>query len=386
MKVLFIISTQKHISGGHYYSLKTIADALVEKIDVAICVIGLNESLILKNLKYKTVFFPFYGLNYLNVYKNLIYLCKEFRPEIIHTFDNNCLSFARLASIKFSVPLLYTKCGGPNPKRFFSFVEYLILFHKENEAFFRNSSIFNKLKIFCIPNRVNPIVSDKKRITKLKKAFNGKFTFIRISRIGNHHEESLIQSINLVKSLCAEKILVSLLIIGYVEDINILQKLQDLAKGHHVVFVTDEYYTINACDLIDMADFMIGSGRGLMEAASLGKILLAPLNKSSFPVLVQPCNFHELFYYNFSNRSILENYSAAENLALIKELLINKEKRDEFEKNSKTYFNDYFNVRSAIVNYIKIYSEVKYIRARHLVDFIKSVYLTIKTNIYWQLH
>jgi glycosyltransferase involved in cell wall biosynthesis len=386
MRILFFISTFKHISGGHYYSLRTIANALSEQAEVAICVIGLNESPVLKDLPFQTVYIPFNGLNYISVCNKVNKLCKDFLPDVVHTFDTYSLCFAQSMSLRHDIPLFYTKCGGPNPKRFFSFVKNLIVFHLENKDYFLQSEEFNYLNIFHIPNRIDSIVPDQGRIGELKKTHPGGFTFLRISRIGSHHEESLIQSINLINALNEEGLSVNLLIIGTIEDQGIYQKLTDLASGPFITFITDKYYTLNANTLIDIGDFIIGAGRSLMEAASLGKVLLTPAKNSKFPVLVQPEIFDELFYYNFSDRTVLKNFSESDNYALIRDLVKNNKKQAEYVNYSFHYFKQYFDVKKVIKEYLTIYSESKVFREKHRIDYIICVLRTIKENFYWQFH
>ena len=92
----------------------------------------------------------------------LIELCDQLKPEIIHAFDKFAAYFARRASVSCNIPWLLTKCGGPNPskrKRFLSPAFYYpcakiqTVFHQDDYNWF-TKRIFKPARTELISARV----------------------------------------------------------------------------------------------------------------------------------------------------------------------------------------------------------------------------------------
>jgi hypothetical protein len=384
MNIVYLIATFKHSRGGHYYSLKSIAGAISRHEKCIVINIGLKENKILRSDLFTTYFIRFNGFNYVSAVLKILRLLGNFKPSVIHSFDNNTLAIGRIISRLFKIPLIYTKCGGPNPKRLFSFVKYMIVFQKENENYIRSLPHSRSLNLFLIPNRIDMINSDPSRIADLKKLIDNRIVFLRIARIGKDHERSLIQSVNLIKKLHNDGFPVQLLVIGYIEDQQIFNNIREKGEDTCVTFLNDDYYTYNANCLVDIADFVIGTGRGLMEAASKSKILLSSIMDAEFPALLTPDVFEELFYYNFSNRSRIQNYSEEHNYNLIKDLVADSQKADNLKQFSSDIFHKHFSVQTAIPTYLNLYTQAKYESRMHLFGFLRSIFHASKVCLYWK--
>lgn len=384
MNILYLIATFKHSRGGHYYSLRTISDAMSAHVNTIVFNIGLKENKILQSDLFSTIHVKFNGINYINVVRTILRQLGKNKPNVIHSFDNNTLAIARILSRIYRIPIIYTKCGGPNPKRLFSFVKYMIVFQRENEEYIKRLPESKYLCLLLMPNRVGKIVDDIERIKKLTPRLGERTIFLRIARIGECHELSIEQSINLIKKLYDDGFPVRLLIIGYIEDLQIYTKLKALGSDEYVTFITEDYFTLNGNSLIDIADFVIGTGRGLMEAASKSKILLTSIRDEKIPVLVTRDNFYNLFYYNFSNRSHLDDYSDENNYSSIKEILKDNEKAQKQKQFSFECYQKYFSVQTIVPDYLKLYSEARFESKFHVLGFLKSIYLASKVYFYWK--
>src|SRR5690554_4915605 len=116
MKIVYVIYVGGHGRGGHAYSLLETATQVGNKLDIAIVSIGLNKSPVLERADDK--YFHIKDQGVFKTVKCLFELIDKNRFTIIHAFDTRSFLYARLVSIKSNLPLLLTKCGGPNPKRY----------------------------------------------------------------------------------------------------------------------------------------------------------------------------------------------------------------------------------------------------------------------------
>jgi hypothetical protein len=348
--------------GGHYHSLKATAEALSDRLSVTIIIIGNNpcptiEKSGLPYIRIATTY------NVIGGIISLIKALRELKPDVLHSFDSKADFFTRSASNYLKIPKINTKCGGAAPTKYYPYQKNLIIYSYEDLNYFSNSEKFKHSEIYLIPNRVVPINIDEKRIVEIKKKTTKKIIFLRISRIGSYYKKSIMQSMNLIRWLGEQGADAELILIGKVENEAILNELKELGTGANVTFITDPINTANASQLIDVADAVIGTGRGIMEAASRGKILLTPLDDSNYPVMVNKTNFDELFYYNFSERNKLKNYSEIENLTAIKETIGSENFLSENTKFINKIYNDHFSIQSKVPEYLRIYESLEYAKS-----------------------
>src|SRR5690554_1825731 len=107
--------------------------------------------------------------------------------------------------------------------------------------------------------------------------------------------------------------------------------------------ITDSKYTAKASDMLYLADAVIATGRGVMEAASLAKPILTPAKNADLPILVNQSNFKGFFDTNFSERNSVSDANLVTNISDIKKLVIDKEFYAKSSELSKDYFEEYFN-------------------------------------------
>lgn len=279
--------------------------------------------------------------------------------DIIHAFDSNAYYFLRSLSDKRRIPIILTKCGGaPAPKWKYPACGNITLFSVEDMVNFKAQTRFKNASFDLIPNRVKAPVQDQALIEQLKAKYNGGFDFLRISRLARLHEHSLMQSIELVKYLRTHGIHKRLLILGGVEDEDVHNKVK-AALDEGIFLETDNVFCKEASKIIEVADIIIGSGRGLMEASALGKVLLAPNKNLRLPVLVEEKSFDNLFHHNFSGRTRFDDQYAAENERNLIELASSQDKT-RFTSFSRKMFAEHFDIRNGIHKYLAVYDAASY--------------------------
>jgi glycosyltransferase involved in cell wall biosynthesis len=372
MKVVYLISASENSAGGHYYSLKTTVQVLQSKTTPIVISIGKNKSPVLKNSG-----FEYYHIDESGIVRTIFVLKKilsKFHPQAIHAFDSRVFLYARLASYWLKTPCVLTKCGGANAKHY-PVAKQLVLYSIENFEYYSSHPRFQESKIRLIPNRVTLPKQDVSAIEQLFDEIGlGKAVFLRICRIGSGYRKSIEQSIDLVKELNSLGYLVCLVVIGIIEDQSVFEEVSK-EKKEYVYFFTESKYTAQASRLIDIADFVIGTGRGFMEAALLDKTMLAPTNNTKYPTLVKKDNLNRVFYFNFSLR-YSSNESDAETIDSLKKLLDgNKESIEKAYIQNEA--KEFFCADNMGEKYLPLYKNQAGIETVFSADIIKQLAIKI---------
>lgn len=350
----------------------SIKEAISTKIDCCILTIGRKESPVFQSLSNNNFFISYEGKGLYKVLMEVISFIKRNNFEVIHSYDERAYTFAILASWILKIPFLHTKCGGVSRKGF-PFCSDLILFSQENYHDFRSKKLFRKSNLHYIPNRVLDFDDDKTCIKLIKEKTKSNLTILRITRIGEKYEESIIQSINLVKELNKDGISSCLVIIGVIESFDIFHQLNS-QYPEKVIFLTDKQYTENGKKCINASDIVIGTGRSLMEAAIKGKILVSPILGNRLPLLVNSNNIECLHFYNFSGRNRIENKESKMNYPELVKLVNNQNIRKKNMDSLQRYSGKYFYLSEEATNkYLRIYTELKYTRNIRFFSLLENI-------------
>jgi len=385
MRICFIISnfnTKSIGNGGHYYSLISTALAMSKLIDISILNIGTHKSIALEDSNLPVTYIV-NNNNNINTALSLMQSSREFfkneKFNAIHAFDDLAYFFGRINSTKYKIPIVLTKCGGPNPKFYYPYSKNLILYSQENLNYFKDYTKFKKSNIHLIPNRINKISQDKSRVEKLINKYDLKsfdFVLLRIARIGKAYVESINQIIELKKNISKE-FSVAVLIIGSIENSKIHDELlnRDIAD---LFIESDALYTKNASALISIADVVLGTGRSFMEASVCGKLMLAPIANSTIPVLVDFKNIEQFSNFNFSPRSIIENFSKISEIVKINQLLENKKKLNDYVLKNEILFKKNFQLSYVKEKYMILYGSLKYSKKINIFDFCFNFFFLLR--------
>lgn len=379
MKIVFLITTVGHGKGGHFHSLNTMATELAKENEVTVFNLGVAKSEVLNEKKYNVKFYDFNGKNTFSLLKKLKRDTQIIQPNVIHAFDLESFAFARTLSATMKIPNYLTKCGGPNPGKYYPKVNNLVLFSRENLAYFDSNKRFRNVSKFLIPNRVKKVLVDTQEVEEFNKEHSFKSKrILRICRIGKHYHNSINQGLNLCAYLINKGVSTQFILIGTIQSQEvynaILQKIDDLGIQKYVVIKTGERYTREASRLLTIGDLVLGTGRNFMEASSLNLPLLVPYSSSDFPLLVNNEIFERVFSTNFSPRTHIQNFNEDQNLESITKWF-----KGELEINSKQWFEDYFDVKKGAEKYMEMYKTNEVNKRRlYLDEFLNHLY-SIKT-------
>lgn len=342
--ITFLLGTQSHGRGGHFWDVIVIAEELSKHFDVQIVNLGKKSPVLEQSHLDILTFSP---LQFSAILKKLK------KCEYIFAVDLRVTFIGYLSALYFRNKLIQIKPGGPNESYWTKGVQNLIVFSRENEKFVRTANIKN---VELIPNRVNVIEPDYDLLNELDKRYVGLQKILLISRITKHYQSNLFKAIELANELLLlGRENIKLIVLGQVEDFSLYNELKKIAP-ENVDFITDTNYTKNAAKLIPMANIVIGNGRTVMESASLGIPILVNSANNRMPSILSPENFESFFRYNFSPRSMTEKPSASEEILAIFD---NKEVYENISENVKKMYEEYFSVNNLTNKYSRFMKNCK---------------------------
>lgn len=387
MKVFFFISsvyTKDGGNGGHYYSLIETIRQVKKEHECEIINIGNEKASSL--IKQDVCEVTFFNVNK-NVYKTYLNLKEYFQNkevDVIHSFDSVAHLWARRLANYKKVKLVLTKCGGAN-QMYYPYCENLICFSQENNEYFLSQRKYKSAKLWLIPNRIAEFSNDDSRIkhldTCIKNEHRKLFKVFRIVRISTYYQDSLFQLIRLVKKINRNDVRCILIIIGTPDEISIIRKIEMMQLDYIYIF-TESNFTKNAKELLAYSDMVLGTGRSLMEASSKGKILLAPLSDSKYPLLLDDTNFKEAFRYNFSERLKLNQFNEEQNYNNIEKVISDVSARKELQEFSLLVFKEFFD-SSKILQKMNVIYGGKVKRESRYIDLFLN-YLFVLKKIYFR--
>jgi hypothetical protein len=359
-RVLFLLTAPGRGLGGHYYDAATVGAALADRCSVSLATVGLNRSPVLDSsgLPYEHVSFS--GAGVPGAYGAILRIARERRVDVIHSFDLGALGFARLAALRLRKTHVHSKCGGPNPIGRFPRVETLVVVSGENRDYFAGHPGFRGTRVCLLPNRATMPEPDRDRIDRFRREHGladwGGWVFLKIGRVSRVYESGIRQSVRLVRDLNSAGVASKLVLIGVEEDPRLWREIVE-EGGDDVIASSDPRYTVESARLIDMADCVVGTGRGVMEAAARGRILFTELRDGPYPVRLDERNIEALLFTNFSPRNRLEGGPLdASYLARTADFLRERGRglEDAFALDA---FSRRFDVRRVVDDYLKLYRE-----------------------------
>lgn len=378
MRILFFISASVEGKGGHYHSLDMISTEMAKHVEVAIIGLGPGKSVVLQNNPHFRRLIYTDGLPTASVIRNVLQEVKSFRPDIIHCFDDKTydfISYILALTGNSHYPILINRCGGANSPSY-PVVKHMVLFMQENLEFYQKHPRFKDSKLYLIPNRVSPLL--EKRESEIFRKKDNEFFLFRIGRIGKTYRKTLMDSIELAKRLKERGISnFTLFLIGTNDDPEIYRQIVELTKDLPVRIVTDDQVTSKASAYLHYADAAICTGRGFMEACSLGIPVLAGSVNHAVPVPVNPKNFHDFFYYNFSERAVLKEPVGGDMLDETIRIMLDPTVKAEYGRYASGFFEEYFDIGHAVEKYFAVYKEiagrkVPYFIHKNLMNFLRT--------------
>lgn len=370
MKIIYSISSRAGRPGGHFFSFEHTITAMSKRVDPVILCIGITHPVV-ESLPFK----KYYIKASLSTVCDIKKIISTEKPDVIHCFDIPSYRFLSLSLCFTNVKFLLTIPGGnPNPNRL-PYCKDIILFSKETMMSFQCCKRFNKTTFRYIPNRVNYT-----RLNQSETPKDGFLKLVQIIRIADVKHNQIVRTLNLLKILVRQGINVKLILAGtvntpsekkFIDEFILTNKL-----NNNFEFINDKR-VYRGSDLLSLGDCIIATGRSVMEAAALKKIILVPTQNEDFPVLLDEQNFEGLFHFNFSGRTPSQ-YGPDEFKKVERLLTDNKYKNETIEFVSKQC-EQYFLLSDKVISlYCRIYDNIliqdkKYVIYKNFSSWIKYI-------------
>jgi glycosyltransferase involved in cell wall biosynthesis len=352
--------------GGHLYSFRALVEALAPLADCTVAVFGCAQSPPLADLPcptHRVEFGP--GRLRRRELARFSQIVEQVKPDVIHAFDPIAGAFARAAARRTGCGLLLTKCGGPDPAAraypwgYFPRVPRLIVYSRENEDYFRSRRAFRGTQIRRIPNRIGAVAADADKVAALRARLDPvRPVILRIGRISPSYFRTAEMSIRLAERLASDGVPVQLVFLGAVQNAQTEQAIRE-RLGPHGAVISDPDLTGQASAVLDAGDLVVGTGRGLMEAAARGRPLLVPARSGRLPALVNERNWQTLFDGNFSERSEAAGWDEERNYANIRQALTDPAARRRLSAFSRTLYEDQFAMERVMDLYRSVYEDAR---------------------------
>jgi len=317
-------------TSGHAYSAEAVWKAL-KKSSTSIflhCTDISDHSINCNSNEKDFLIFP--RKSYIFYFRTMQSIIKRNNIDYILTYDITQYEFLlRFLSFFLKIPLIHCKPGGPYQKKW-AYCRNLIVFTEEDRENFKSTR-----NISVIPNRITftvPEVHDR-----LKQDIcvfqDGRFLFLRISRLSAAYEKLFFKSIDLIRYLKSNDFKVCALFVGYPQDFDVKNRIEACIRANKlektIRLETDDEFTDHASKLLPLADAVIGAGRGAMEACITGKPLLIYIDDIDSVAVFNDKTSAAAIRYNFSMRTRIEVAEKYNFYNDIQHLLCSKQKQCE---------------------------------------------------------
>jgi len=362
-RVLYVITSRGKGTGGHHFSLRDLTASLGSLVDVHIAAVAIRFPPSLADLPNVT-FIPWSPFRLAGVLAELLALVRRFEPTHLHSYDPSALQLARVLSLWTRLPLIHTQCGGPTPRRNVPRAPDVVLFSEENRSGLSAHPRMADCRLHLISSRVNPVALDPARVAALRRHIGwqpGDRVVLRINRLVHEYRPAMDQALALGALWRAAGARVHVVLLGSVGDEALVRDLESLAgRTPDVHVVTSPEFTTKAAALLGAADAVLGTGRGLMEAAFAGRVVFAPVAGHALPALLAPDTVDALAHANFSPRARLgEAYSDDVLAVRAREALATDEARSASGEYARALYDERFDARVAARKHLAIYAEAR---------------------------
>jgi hypothetical protein len=172
---------------------------------------------------------------------------------------------------------------------------------------------------------------------------------MRICRAGEHHRRSVEQTLALARLMRAEGIPVRAVVVGVAGS-----PVGCVDSGE--VFIAEPELCVDASALLDVATYVVGTGRGAVEAAMRKRWVFVPLADGDLPALLTPANWRTLARQNFSVRTRDPGGADPADLTPLKDLLRDARRAEGFLGELSTALAGAFGPGGILARYQALYS------------------------------
>ncbi len=381
-RILYVIASRGAGTGGHHFSLRDLSARMRAVADVQIVTVANQFPPALRDVPDVT-YLPHAPWRMAQTMAALLRLCRTFRPTVIHSYDAFALQMARVLSVVLDIPLVHTQCGGPTARTNVPRAPDVIVFSEENLSGLSAHPRMAGCRLHHIASRVEPVAPDLDRIAALRahlRLADGELVLMRVNRFVPAYEPVMRQTLTLAQTLRAAGLPVRAVLLGSPNEPEVVARIAALcAPGD--TRVHDEVFTRRAAEVVALSDVVVGTGRGLMEAASLGRPLFASLAERTLPAPVAPDTVEALAGVNFSPRAVLPLDDKALAARAV-EICADPQRRAAAGEYARHLYETRFDVGAAVPKHLAIYAQAQPWPRRQAAEAFSDLGLNVAHEIY----
>ncbi|MFW5824162.1 MAG: hypothetical protein ACOCVV_04275 [Marinobacter sp.] len=329
--LVFCISSYKGVNtgvGGHYRSVREIADMLQPEFDVRVLTFGNLPSPVLADKPYYRHVPAGSSANPLTWVRlrrarkaldldspeGVLYLTVGHLPAYIPVL---------LCMAPGSGPVAHVKPGGPSfPRSYIYNGIPMMVFSRQDYELFAGHD--DRRPLMVAPGRVSKPPYDPQYLKQAVPQFLGakdRLRLLTVCRVAREKEASIRMMYGALENVRGDLVSIH---IGIPQSPGLLKELErmPLPFAHHLA-VTDQAVD-TAARAIHECDLFIGLGRSAIEAMALGKIPFVPVNDHQGKprlVAVTADNWRVFDIYNFTDRTPISELEQAGQVVTIEEVV-----------------------------------------------------------------
>jgi len=394
--IVFFISSYNDINtgvGGHYRSIKEIANLLKNRFQVKVFTFGNIPSPILETL-------PFYEhVETGNIFSPATWKrLNSLKTKIDHQQDEPTL-YVSVGDLSCYIPVLvclgiptgkavaHVKPGGPSfPRSHFYNGIPMMTFHSQDLEAFRKCDASRPL--FLAPGRVAPPPLDHdylaKAVPALQDARGKRPRMLCVCRIAGEKLTSLRTIYGALSRVSADMHFAH---IGIVQDTPVLQELQAIPMAFPSEILTASDVVDSAARAVHECDLFTGLGRSIVEAIALGKIAFVPVrdgNGTPRLVALTRENWRVLNHHNFTDRVSMAEIEATGQPVFLEEVVEDPSAYAYLGVDSQAIYDEHLSIATSESVWRRFFEEAVAFRSQRLRD-CKRFALFVLQNIKRQL-
>lgn len=343
-----------NVYGGHYRSASAIAGLLQSDYEVILLNFGARPSPVMQVPGLETLFYEGSTERPGPLRARIADLMRQQSVRAVVAFDQKAGELIRPLARRMKVGLVLVKPGGGQPRLYYPKMDHNIVFMATDKTWMEARNPPHS-RVLMAAGRTYEPEQDLAAQAALRAEVglcDKDMAILRIGRIEPHYGAVNRSALALAGRLRAEGLPARLVLVGTAESAEEHAALMAL-KGPEDAILNDERFTDRASKLLGMFRFTVGTGRGFMEAASMGQVMFCGSQDAAhdLPLLVTNDNLHRFFEDNFSPR-IKPDIDPAGNLVRILEMALDPVRQTALASAARGWYEEYFSAETARRTYI----------------------------------
>ena len=340
--------------GGHYRSAAAIAELLCDDYDVVLLNPGTRPSPVMRVDGIETVFLEGSPERPAQLRSEISSMMELREARAVLAFDQKAGELIRPLARRMKAGFVLVKAGGGQPKLYYPDATHNIVFMAADQKWLEERNL-GQHRVLKAAGRVYEPPQDLDAQAALRAETGlseSDLAIVRVGRIAPHYGAVNRSALALGAQLRNSGLPARVILIGTPDNAQEFDALS-ASKGPADAILCDPRYTDRASKLLGMFRFCVGTGRGFMEAASMGHVMFCGSQDPDhdLPLLVTEENFQRFANDNFSPR-IKPDVDRDANLARILETMKRPELQGALSASARGWYRNHFSAQTSRQAYI----------------------------------